>query len=88
MPYTFGLLFRHEATVLAVRRVATADMSCAAEQRAGYVANIIKVMGLDAHSAQASMQFYISLMKSENALSKTQKEMLATIVSNINDCYY
>ncbi|MBI4659426.1 MAG: hypothetical protein HY735_11345 [Verrucomicrobia bacterium] len=61
------------------------DAACA---RAGYVANIIKVMSLDVPTAEASIQFYVRLMKSENALGKARKEMLATVVSNINDCYY
>ena len=56
--------------------------------RAGYVANIIKVMSRDAPSAEASVQFYLRLMKADNALSRARKEMLATVVSNINDCYY
>jgi hypothetical protein len=60
----------------------------AAISRAGYVANIIKVMSRDPPTADASIQFYIRLMKSENSLSKQRKEMLATVVSNINDCYY
>ena len=60
----------------------------AAISRAGGVANIIKVMSLDARSAQGSMQFYTALMKSPNALSPARREMLATVVSNINDCYY
>ena len=59
-----------------------------ARSRAGYVANIIQVMSLDVPTAEASVQFYIRLMKSENALSKARKEMLAAVVSNINDCYY
>ena len=60
----------------------------AAQARAGYVANIIRVMSRDAASAQASINFYVTLMKTENALSKARKEMLATVVSNINGCYY
>ena len=56
--------------------------------RAGGVANIIKVMSLDPRSAQGSMQLYTSLMKSPNALSPARREMLAAVVSNINDCYY
>jgi hypothetical protein len=59
-----------------------------AQARAGYVANIIKVMSLDAFTAEASIELYVRLMKSENALSKARKEMLATVVSSINDCYY
>lgn len=59
-----------------------------ARQRTGRVANIIKVMSLDATVAQASMQFYAALMKSNNALDPARREMLATVVSNINECYY
>ena len=60
----------------------------AAKKRSGGVANILKVMSQDAATLRTSMQFYISLMKSENALSNARKEMLATVVSNVNDCYY
>jgi hypothetical protein len=60
----------------------------AARQRAGGIANIIRVMSGDARSLQASIQFYIALMKSPNALTPAQREMLATVVSNANDCYY
>lgn len=59
-----------------------------ARARAGYVANIIQVMSRDVASAESSIAFYITLMKSENALSRARKEMLATVVSSINDCYY
>ena len=52
------------------------------------MANIIKVMSLDGRSVQGSMQFYVTLMKTENALDAARREMLATVVSNINECYY
>ena len=45
-------------------------------------------MSQDAATLHASMEFYISLMKMPNALSNARKEMLATVVSNVNDCYY
>ncbi len=60
----------------------------AGKARAGGVANIIKVMSLDGRSVQGSMQFYVSVMKSPNALDASRREMLATVVSNINECYY
>ena len=60
----------------------------AAEARAGGVANILKVMSQDPATLETSMRFYVSLMKSENALSNARKEMLAAVVSNVNDCYY
>jgi alkylhydroperoxidase family enzyme len=34
------------------------------------------------------MQLYISLMKSPNALSPARRELIAAVVSNVNDCYY
>jgi alkylhydroperoxidase family enzyme len=52
------------------------------------VANILKVMSRDAAVLQGSMMFYLNLMKSPNALSAGRREMLAAVVSNINDCYY
>jgi len=60
----------------------------AAKQRVGRVAPIIRIMSLDGRVAQGSMGLYTSLMKRENALSPARREMLATVVSNINDCYY
>lgn len=60
----------------------------AARSRAGYVANIIQVMSREPAVAEASIQFYVRLMRTENALSRARKELLATVVSNINDCYY
>jgi hypothetical protein len=60
----------------------------AAKARAGYIANITKVMSHDAATAELSIQFYVGLMHAPNALSRARKEMLATVVSCINDCYY
>lgn len=60
----------------------------AARKRAGGVANIIRVMSQDGPSTQASMGFYVSIMKRDNALDAARREMLATVVSNVNDCYY
>lgn len=59
-----------------------------ARVRAGKVANIIKVMSLDAPSNQRSIQFYVSLMKSKNSLTAACREMLAAVVSNANGCFY
>ena len=59
-----------------------------ARDRSGGLANIIRIMSHDVETLNASMQFYVKLMKSPNALSSQQKEMLATVVSAANDCYY
>ena len=42
----------------------------------------------DAATVRSSLMFYVSLMKSHNALSPARREMLAAVVSNVNDCYY
>lgn len=60
----------------------------AAMKRAGYVAGIIKVMSQDPPSCEASMGFYGALMKADNGLTPAKREMLATVVSNVNDCFY
>jgi alkylhydroperoxidase family enzyme len=67
---------------------ALANIYHRARSRAGGVANILKVMSRDAAVLQGSMMFYLNLMKSPNALSAGRREMLAAVVSNINDCYY
>lgn len=59
-----------------------------ARSRAGGVAGIIRVMSLDPPSLAGSMGHYVSVMKSPNALSPARREMLATVVSNVNDCFY
>jgi alkylhydroperoxidase family enzyme len=59
-----------------------------ARGRAGYIAQIIQVMSRDAEVAAESMRFYVRLMKSPNALDATRRELLAAVVSNVNDCYY
>ena len=60
----------------------------AARARAGGVAHIIKVMSREPEALEGSMTFYLKLMKSSNGLSAARREMLAAVVSNINDCYY
>ena len=59
-----------------------------AQSRASYVAQIIQVMSLDAATCQTSLMFYVTLMKSDNALDRAEREMLATVVSNANGCFY
>ena len=39
-------------------------------------------------SAEVSVDLQYFLMKSDNALSAARRELLAAVVSNINDCYY
>ncbi|MFK7959284.1 MAG: hypothetical protein AB8G96_02060 [Phycisphaerales bacterium] len=66
-----------------------ARIYAAARDRAdGVVAGIIRVMSRDVASLEGSMAFYLSVMKTPNALPPAQRELLAAVVSNVNDCYY
>jgi len=65
-----------------------ANIYQAATRRTGGAANIIKLMSRDGDSAAASMGLYASIMKSENSLTKARREMMASVVSNANDCFY
>lgn len=60
----------------------------AALGRNDYVAGIVQIMSRDGRVCQASMQFYVDLMKGKNGLGAAQREMIAAVVSNINECYY
>jgi uncharacterized peroxidase-related enzyme len=60
----------------------------AATARAGSVAQIIQVQSLDARALQASVGFYVSLMKSKNVLDPALREMIAVVVSNVNQSFY
>ena len=59
-----------------------------ARARTGGVAQILQVMSRDPETLHGSMALYVNLMKRPNALSSARRELLATVVSNVNDCYY
>ena len=61
----------------------------AAIKRAGKVFNVIRLQSLRPKVLRASTQLYMELMHSpEGALSRAQREMIATAVSRANDCFY
>ncbi len=60
----------------------------AAQERAGYVAQVLQIMSLDPAVLAASVQLYVNLMHRPGRLSRAQKEMLAVVVSRTNNCYY
>jgi uncharacterized peroxidase-related enzyme len=60
----------------------------AAVQRAGKVFNILKVQSLNPAVLQASMQMYRTTMFGPSGLSRAEREMLATVVSWANHCFY
>ena len=57
-------------------------------RRSGRVYNILKIMSRSPEALQASMRMYLAIMFGESELSRAQREMLATVVSWTNDCFY
>lgn len=58
-------------------------------QRAGKVFQVVRLQSLRPTALQASMRLYTTLMhRSDHGLSRAQREMLATVVSQINGCHY
>ena len=57
-------------------------------RRSGRVYNILKIMSRSPEAHQASMRMYLAIMFGESDLSRAQREMLATVVSQTNNCFY
>lgn len=60
----------------------------AARRRAGKVFNVVKAMSLAPRTLDASMGLYREVMFKESELSRAERELLATVVSRVNDCHY
>ena len=59
-----------------------------AVERAGKVFNILKVQSLNPLALKASMEIYKVTMYGPSGLSRAEREMLATVVSWANRCFY
>jgi alkylhydroperoxidase family enzyme len=60
----------------------------AAVGRAGKVFNILKAMSLNPAVLRASMELYKAIMFGESGLSRRERELLATVTSAQQDCFY
>jgi uncharacterized peroxidase-related enzyme len=70
---------------------ATGDLKVEYKQavkRAGKVFNILKVQSLNPPVLHQSMQMYLATMYGPSGLSRAEREMLATVVSWANQCFY
>ena len=56
--------------------------------RAGKVFDILKVQSLNGRTLRASMELYLATMYGPSGLSRAEREMLATVVSWANRCFY
>ncbi len=59
-----------------------------AVKRAGKVFGILRVMSLNPSTLQASMGLYKATMFGRSPLSRAQRELIATVTSRANDCFY
>ncbi len=60
----------------------------AAVSRSGKVFNIIRSMSLSHEQVRASMMMYQSCMFQDSGLSRGEREMIAVVVSQANECHY
>ncbi len=60
----------------------------AAIARAGKVFNIVRAMSLRPGVLARSMGLYRAIMFEESGLTRQQRELLATVVSRTNECFY
>jgi uncharacterized peroxidase-related enzyme len=60
----------------------------AAIARAGKVFNVVKAMSLRPNVLAVSIQLYREIMFGPSPLSRSERELLAVVVSRANDCYY
>jgi len=56
--------------------------------RAGRIWNIVRLMSPNPPVLRASMDLYRQVMFGRSPLSRAQRELIATVVSRVNDCHY
>lgn len=57
-------------------------------KKAGALANILKIHSLAPGTLSTHMAFYEAVMHAPGDLSRTQREMIAVVVSSLNRCDY
>lgn len=60
----------------------------AAVERAGKVWNIVRSMSLNPLVLNRSIELYKAIMFGPSSLTRQERELLATVVSATNECYY
>ena len=61
----------------------------AAIARAGQLYNIVRLFSVSPKSMRAFVELYKVVMHDEDSpLSRMQREMIATVVSKVNECHY
>ena len=74
---------KHEETSGVARREYDAAM-----RRAGRIWNIVSIQSQLPEVMRDSMRLYSSIMYGPSPLSRAQREMIAVVTSEKNDCHY
>ncbi len=54
----------------------------------GGVSNVMKAHSLDPKAMRLHLQLYLHLMYGKSSITRAQREMIAVLVSHLNDCSY
>jgi len=65
-----------------------AEEYATAQRRTGHVAHILQLQSLNPGVLHAGVQLYLAIMHGPSALTRSQRELIATVVSSINGCFY
>ncbi len=57
-------------------------------ERAGRVFNVLKIQSPRPRVLRAGVALYSQIMHGESALTRAEREMIAVVVSQANDCHY
>jgi uncharacterized peroxidase-related enzyme len=85
---------RHDADIMALKlRPAKLSPAMAAyfklcEEKLGFVPNVLKAFGFDMAKLEAFVAYRNDLMQGNSGLSALEREMIATVVSAHNRCFY
>jgi uncharacterized peroxidase-related enzyme len=67
---------------------AMADLFKASAEKLGFVPNVLKAFAFDPAKLEAFVTYRNELMQGESGLSRLEREMIATVVSAQNRCFY
>lgn len=59
-----------------------------AVKRAGRIWGIVAIQSHNPEALRDSIRFYATLMFGESPLSRAQREMIAVVTSQVNECVY
>ena len=57
-------------------------------ESSGGVDNILRIHSINTSTLKAHYEFYSSAMNGSKDLSRKRREMIAVVVSNVNQCHY